>query len=136
MYRSDDGGASWQSIEKGLPSDFGFPAGAHPRDPETLFLIPLNGAEKGRFVPDAKAAVWRTRDGGKTWADLRNGLPQENAYFGVLRQAMATDRLEPAGIYFGTGTGALFASADEGESWMSIADHLPTISSVETYVID
>jgi photosystem II stability/assembly factor-like uncharacterized protein len=136
MYRSDDGGIVWESIENGLPSDFGFPAGAHPRDPDTLFLIPLNGAEQGRFVPDAKAAVWRTRDGGKSWQDLRNGLPQENAYFGVLRQAMATDRLEPAGVYFGTGTGTLFASADEGESWVAVADHLPVISSVETYVID
>ena len=136
MYRSDDGGETWQSIEEGLPSDFGFPAGAHPRDPETLYLIPLNGAEKGRFVPDGKAAVWRTRDGGKTWTDLRNGLPQENAYFGVLRQAMATDRMEPAGVYFGTGTGTLYGSADEGESWFEIAQHLPTISSVETYVID
>lgn len=136
MYRSEDGGIVWESIEDGLPSSFGFPAGAHPRDPDTLFLIPLNGAEEGRYVPDAKAAVWRTRDGGRTWQDLREGLPQEAAYFGVLRQAMATDRLEPAGVYFGTGSGTLYASADEGESWTAIADHLPTISSVETYVID
>ena len=64
-----------------------------------------------------KAAVWRTRDGGDSWEALREGLPQRNVFFGVLRQAMATDRLEPAGIYFGTNTGALFASADEGDSW-------------------
>lgn len=136
MYRSDDGGREWQSIEAGLPSDFGFPAAAHPHDPDTIFLIPLNGAEKGRFVPDGKAAVWRSRDGGGNWSDLRNGLPQEHAFFGVLRQAMATDRLEPAGVYFGTGSGALYASADEGENWMLIAEHLPTISSVETLVVD
>ena len=67
-------------------------------------------------MPDARAAVWRTRDGGDSWEDLREGLPQRNVFFGVLRQAMATDRLEPAGIYFGTNTGALFASADEGDS--------------------
>ena len=85
--------------------------------PDTLFLLPLNGDIHGRYVPDAKAAVWRTRDRGETWQELREGLPQENAYFGVLRQAMATDRLEPAGVYFGTSGGALFASADEGESW-------------------
>ncbi|WP_026873558.1 WD40/YVTN/BNR-like repeat-containing protein [Inquilinus limosus] len=136
MYRSDDGGRSWESIEAGLPSSFGFPAAAHPRDADTLFLLPLNGDIKGRFVPDARAAVWRTRDGGASWQDLRRGLPQENAYFGVLRQAMATDRLDPAGVYFGTSGGALFASADEGESWDCVAQHLPSILSVETLVVD
>lgn len=136
MYRSDDGGKRWVSIEKGLPSTFGFPAAAHPRDPETLYLVPLNGDSAGRYVPDAKAAVWRTRDAGKQWQAMRNGLPQENAYIGVLRQAMATDRLDPSGVYFGTSSGALFASADEGESWINVAQHLPTILSVETLVVD
>ena len=136
MYRSDDGGQRWESIEAGLPSSFGFPAAAHPRDPSTLYLLPLNGDSAGRCVPDAKAAVWRTRDGGGTWEDLRNGLPQGNTYFGVLRQAMATDRLEPAGVYFGTSTGTLFASADEGDSWTCVAQHLPTILSVETLVVE
>ncbi|BCH24501.1 WD40/YVTN/BNR-like repeat-containing protein [Mesorhizobium sp. L-8-3] len=136
MYRSDDGGASWRSIEKGLPSTFGFPAATHPRDPDTVFLLPLNGDTAGRYVPDAKGAVWRSRDGGETWQDLRKGLPQKNAYFGVLRQAMATDRLDPAGVYFGTSSGALFVSADEGESWTAVAEHLPTVLSVETLVLD
>lgn len=136
MYRSDDGGASWQSIEKGLPSSFGFPAAVHPHDPDTLFLVPLNGDIAGRFMPDAKAAVWRTRDGGASWSALRTGLPQENAYFNVLRQALATDTLEPAGVYFGTGSGEVYGSADEGESWSRIAEHLPTISSVETLVVE
>jgi photosystem II stability/assembly factor-like uncharacterized protein len=134
MYRSDDGGQTWDSIESGLPSSFGFPAVAHPRDPDTLFLLPLNGDSAGRYVPDGKAAVWRTRDGGAGWRALRHGLPQHNAFFGVLRQAMAADRLEPAGIYAGTNTGTLFASADEGESWTTIAQHLPPILSVETLV--
>ncbi|MCL4767916.1 MAG: glycoside hydrolase [Hyphomicrobiaceae bacterium] len=135
MYRSDDGGRSWQSIEAGLPSTFGFPAAAHPRDPATLYLLPLNGDIAGRFVPDGKTAVWRTRDAGARWQALREGLPQKNAFLGVLRQAMATDRLDPAGVYFGTSSGALFASADEGESWSCIAQHLPTITSVETMVV-
>ena len=132
MYRSDDGGRSWQSIETGLPSSFGFPAVTHPRDPDTAYLVPLNGDSAGRFMPDAAAAVWRTRDGGRSWQDLRRGLPQENAYLTVLRRALATDALSPAGIYFGTNTGELFASADEGESWTMIARHLPPILSVET----
>ena len=136
MYRSDDAGQSWQSIEAGLPSSFGFPAAVHPRDPDTLYLIPLNGDIRGRYMPDAQAAVWKTRDGGGTWQAKRNGLPQENVFYGVLRQAMATDRLDPAGVYFGTSSGALYASADEGESWTAVAEHLPTILSVETMVVD
>ena len=136
MYRSDDGGRQWHSIEAGLPSSFGFPALAHPRDPDTLYLVPLNGDIAGRYVPDGAAAVWRTRDGGETWHALREGLPQHNAFFGVLRQAMATDGLEPAGIYAGTNTGTLFASIDEGETWTDIAHHLPPILSVETMVVE
>jgi photosystem II stability/assembly factor-like uncharacterized protein len=136
MYRSEDGGRSWASIENGLPSSFGFPAAVHKQDPDTLFLLPLNGDIAGRYVPDGKAAVWRTRDGGKSWQALREGLPQKNAFFGVLRQAMDTDGLQPGGVYFGTNTGALFASADEGENWNCIAQHLPVISSVKTLVID
>jgi photosystem II stability/assembly factor-like uncharacterized protein len=136
MYRSDDGGRSWASIEKGLPSSFGFPTAVHPRDPDTVYMLPLNGDIAGRYMPDARTAVWRSRDAGASWRALREGLPQENAFFGVLRQALATDSREPAGVYFGTGSGALFASADEGESWRCIAQHLPTITSVETLVVD
>ena len=136
MYRSDDGGKSWESIERGLPSTFGFPATAHPRDPDTLYLVPLNGDVQGRFVPDGKAAVWRTNDRGKTWQDLRNGLPQEQAFIGVLRQAMAADSLDPAGIYFGTSSGAVYASSDEGESWTAVAEHMPGILSIETLVMN
>jgi photosystem II stability/assembly factor-like uncharacterized protein len=136
MYRSEDGGRHWDSIEAGLPSSFGFPATTHPRDPDTLFLLPLNGDSVGRYPPDGRTAVWRTRDGGASWRDLREGLPQKDTYFAVLRQAMATDPLEPAGVYFGTNTGALFASADEGDSWRCVARHLPTVLSVETLVFE
>jgi hypothetical protein len=135
MYRSENGGRNWESIEAGLPSSFGFPAVAHPRDPMTLYLLPLNGDTAGRYVPDGRAAVWRTRDAGANWEALRDGLPQENAFFGVLRQAMASDRLEPVGIYAGTNTGTLFASADEGDSFSCIAQHLPPILSVETLAV-
>ena len=136
MYRSDDGGQAWRSIEAGLPSSFGFPAVAHPRDPDTLYLLPLNGDTAGRFVPDGQAAVWRTRDGGTSWQAMRDGLPQHNAFFGVLRQAMAVDTLSPAGVYAGTNTGSLYASADDGTTWRCVADHLPPIYSVETMVLE
>lgn len=136
MYRSEDGGRTWNEIKNGLPSTFGFPCAAHLSEKETFYLIPLNGDILGRYMPDAKAAVWRTRDGGESWEDLRQGLPQEQAFFGVLRQAMATDEIDSAGVYFGTSSGSVFVSADEGESWREVAKHLPTITSVETLVVD
>ncbi len=135
VYRSLDGGRQWAEVTPGLPSDFGFPMAAHPRDPMTVWTIPLNGAERGRFVPDARLGVWRTHDGGEAWVRSGDGLPQENAYVGVLREAMAVDRLDPVGVYFGTSTGQLYGSRDEGRSWDLIADHLPPIWSVEAAVV-
>ncbi|SFR32473.1 WD40/YVTN/BNR-like repeat-containing protein [Litoreibacter janthinus] len=131
VWRSSDGGRSWDDITEGLPSTFGFPIRVHPRDPDTIWTLPLNGDSSGRFPLDAAAAVWRSKDGGATWQDLRNGLPQESCYFTVLRQAMAGDACEPAGLYFGTNSGSVFASIDEGENWKEIARHLPTILAVE-----
>lgn len=131
VWRSSDGGRSWDDITAGLPSTFGFPISVHPRDPDTLWTLPLNGDSVGRFPPDAAAAVWRSRDGGQSWQAQRSGLPQKGCFFTVLRQAMACDTRDPAGVYFGTNSGSVFASLDEGDTWNEIARHLPTILAVE-----
>ncbi len=135
QYRSTDGGLTWQDISAGLPSQFGFPMVAHPRDPLTAWVIPLTPPEEGRLMPDGKAAVWRTHDAGDDWIRGDAGLPQENAHIGVLREAMARDELDPVGVYFGTSTGQLFGSADGGGSWSSIVTTLPPIWSVEAVVV-
>lgn len=131
VFRSNDDGRSWRDVTAGLPSTFGFPIAVHPRDPQTIWTLPLNGDSIGRYPPDASAAVWRSRDGGDNWKKFQSGLPDKDCYFTVLRQAMATDGGTPAGVYFGSNSGSIFASFDEGESWQEIAKHLPTILSVE-----
>lgn len=131
VFRSRDGGRHWDDVTEGLPSTFGFPIAVHPHDPEVIWTLPLNGDAEGRYPPDAAAAIWKSVDGGETWRACREGLPQENCFFTVLRQAMATDRQRQAGLAFGTNTGSVFYSRDEGESWDEIARHLPTVLSVE-----
>jgi photosystem II stability/assembly factor-like uncharacterized protein len=133
MHRSDDQGLTWREISEGLPTEFGFAAAVHPHDRETFYVIPLDPGH-GRFMPDGKAAVWRTRDAGSSWQRLDKGLPQNDAHLGVLRRGMTIDAEESPGLYFGTSTGQIFASADEGDSWSEIASYLPAISSVEVTV--
>jgi photosystem II stability/assembly factor-like uncharacterized protein len=135
MHRSDDAGATWTEITDGLPTEFGFAAAAHPHDKDTFYVVPLDPGH-GRTMPDGQAAVWRTRDAGSKWQRLDNGLPQEGAYVGVLREGMAIDGDDEPGLYFGTSTGQVFASLDEGDSWDEIAAYLPGISSIEVAVVD
>ena len=97
-------------------------------------MIPLDPGH-GRIMPEGRAAVWRTRDAGSSWQRLDRGLPQRDAHLGVLREGLAIDSLDVPGLYFGTSTGQVFASADEGDSWNEIASYLPAISSVEVAVI-
>jgi photosystem II stability/assembly factor-like uncharacterized protein len=132
VYRSRDGGRNWDDITEGLPSTFGFPIAVDPANPERIWTIPLNGDMQGRFPPGASAAVWRSDDAGESWTATRNGLPQRDCYFTVLRQAMATSNGGQTGVYFGTNSGSVFASHDHGDNWQEIARHLPTVLSVET----
>ncbi len=135
MHRSDDGGGSWTEITEGLPSEFGFAAAVHPHDRDTFYVIPLDPGH-ARTMHDGKASVWRTRDAGSSWERLYKGLPQEDAYLGVLRAGMTNDRLDSPGFYFGTSTGQVFGSTDEGETWSELAGYLPAISSVEVAVVE
>lgn len=134
FYRSDDSGDTWDEVTEGLPSDFGFPMAIHPREPETIFAAPLEGANF-RCPPEGKLQVHRSRDGGKSWEALSKGLPQRRAYMGIYRENMSTDQADPAGVYLGTNTGKVYFSADEGESWKVLADNLPPVTSVEATVL-
>ena len=129
IYRSDDGGGSWQAMTSIAGVDFGFPVVAHPSRPDTAYLIPLQGAEY-RCTPDGKCVVWRTSDAGATWEPLTNGLPQEDAHLTILRDAFTNDGDDPAGLYFGTRTGEVYGSADDGDSWQELAARLPPVLSV------
>jgi photosystem II stability/assembly factor-like uncharacterized protein len=110
--------------------------GTHPRDPATAWVIPLTHPEEGRYAPDGALAVWQTRDRGNSWERHGDGLPQEHAYVGVFREALSVDRGDPAGIYFGTSTGQLYGSVDEGASWQVVAENLPTVWGVQAIEVD
>lgn len=130
LYRSDDGGESWKDVANGVPSDFGFAMAIHPEDPDCAWIVPLE-SDQFRCTPDGRLRVYRTRNAGKKWEPMTKGLPQKEAYETVLRDAMAVDSLEPVGVYFGTRSGKLFASSDEGKKWSTVADGLPAIVSVK-----
>jgi photosystem II stability/assembly factor-like uncharacterized protein len=129
-YRSDDGGRSWTEITAGLPSDFGYGIVVDPNDPDTVFQIPESGSHL-RAPVDGKLRVYRSRDGGATWASASSGLPAEHVYVTVLREAMDIDSHEPCGVYFGTSGGQVFASTDAGESWEEIVSYLPRVLNVK-----
>lgn len=137
VYRSDSGGQDWQDISEGLPSRFGFVLGLHSQDPQTLYVLPEDqalGDEIGgsvRYVSEGKMRVFRSRNGGSDWEPLTKGLPQQNAYLHFMREGMATDSLDPCGIYAGSTTGQIFYSRDDGNHWELLLDYLPPINSLE-----
>ena len=134
LYRSDNRGDSWQDIARGLPSDFGFGMVMHPHDPDSVYILPVE-SDEFRCTPDGRLRVYRTRNAGASWDALERGLPQKGAYETVLRDAFSSDSLDPAGIYFGTRSGKLYASRDEGKSWKKILEGLPQIMCVKAAVI-
>jgi photosystem II stability/assembly factor-like uncharacterized protein len=133
-YRSDDRGDSWTEITGGLPSDFGYAVATDPNDADSGYVIPEESSHVRTTVGGA-ITVYRSRDAGARWTPLTRGLPQENAYVTILREAIDTDDLDPCGVYFGTSGGHLFASADGGDSWELIAGFLPRILSVEAATV-
>lgn len=132
VFVSDDAGDSWQRISAGLPHDFGFPMAATARG--DFFVVPLL-ADTNRVVPDGALKVWRTRDRGRTWRAMTKGLPQKEHFVGVLRDAMAADTLEPAGLYLGTTGGELFYSKDAGGSWEKLPTSFPRITTVKVWEV-
>lgn len=133
LYRSDDAGESWRDVARGVPSEFGFAMAIHPHDPDTVYVVPLE-SDAFRCTPDGKLRVYRTRNGGRSWEALTRGLPQKGAFETVLRDALATDTLDPAGVYFGTRSGKLFGSRNGGASWDLVADGLPPVVCVRAVV--
>ena len=134
LYRSDDGADTWQDVANGVPSDFGFPLVVHPHEPDTVYIVPLE-SDEFRCTPEARLRVYRSRDAGASWQALEEGLPQEDAYETVLRDALCMDGCPAAGVYFGTRSGKLFASPDAGDSWQPVAEGLPPIVCVKAALV-
>ena len=130
VMRTDNAGDSWQEVSGNLPTDFGFVVDVHAHEPETVYVVPIT-SDSHHFVMDGKLRVYRSRTGGNEWEALSSGLPQENCYVNVLRDAMAVDSLDSCGIYFGTTGGQVYGSADAGDHWAPIMRDLPSVLSVE-----
>ena len=134
VMRSDNAGEEWYEVSGNLPSDFGFPIAVHAHEPETIYVVPIK-SDSEHYPPDGKLRVYRSRTGGNEWEALTKGLPQEDCYVNVYRSAFAVDSLDSCGLYFGTTGGQVYASADSGDSWMTVADNLPAVLSVEVQVL-
>lgn len=134
VMRSDDAGDLWREVSGNLPSDFGFPIAVHAHEPETIYVVPIK-SDSEHYPPEGKLRVYRSRNGGNKWEALTKGLPQENCYVNVLRNALTVDTLDSCGIYFGTTGGQVYASADSGDSWQAVVHDLPAVLSVEAQTL-
>jgi len=135
VMRSDDAGENWHEVSGNLPTDFGFVIDVHAHEPETLYVVPIK-SDSEHFPIDGKLRVYRSRSGGNEWEPLAKGLPEKDCYVNVLRDAMAVDRLDECGVYFGTTGGQVYASADAGDNWMPIVRDLPAVLSVEVQTMN
>jgi hypothetical protein len=134
VMRSDDAGERWTEVSGNLPSDFGFPIAVHAHEPETVYVVPIK-SDAEHYPPQGRLRVARSTTGGHDWELLSHGLPQEDCYVNVLRDAMAVDTLDPCGVYFGTTGGQVYASPDGGDRWTPIVEHLPAVLSVEVQTL-
>jgi len=135
IYRIDRPSQQWTRVGNSMPKrvgDVGFPMVVHPRDADTAWVFPMDGTTVWpRTSPEGRPCAYVTRNGGKTWKRLDSGMPESQAWWTVKRQAMTADAQDPVGLYFGTTSGDLWMSRDEGDRWTCIARHLPEIYAVE-----
>lgn len=140
IYRLDRPSDTWERIGRNMPAevgDIGFPMVVHPRDPDTAWVIPMDGTTIWpRTSVSGRPAAYRTRDAGSTWERLDAGLPRRDAWLTIKRQAFGADTCEPVGLYFGTTSGEVWASSTEGEGWRSIARHLPEVYSIVAGMVE
>jgi photosystem II stability/assembly factor-like uncharacterized protein len=134
VMRTDDAGDNWREVSGNLPSDFGFPIDVHAHEPQWIYVVPIK-SDSEHYPPEGKLRVYRSKTGGGEWEALTKGLPQENCYVNILRDAMAVDQLEDCGIYFGTTGGQVYCSPNGGDSWAPIARDLPAVLSVEVQTL-
>jgi len=134
VMRTDNSGDQWTEVSGNLPTDFGFVIDVNTNEPETIYVVPIK-SDSEHYVHEGKLRVFRSRSGGNEWEALTKGLPQQDCYVNVLRDAMSVDSLDPCGIYFGTSGGQVYASADDGDSWTAIVHDLPPVLSVEVQTL-
>jgi photosystem II stability/assembly factor-like uncharacterized protein len=134
VLRSDDAGYNWTKISGNLPTDFGFVIDINSNEPETVYVVPIK-SDSEHFPLDGKLRVYRSKTGGNEWEELAKGLPGKDCYVNVLRDAMAVDKLDTCGVYFGTTGGQVYVSPDGGDSWNAIVHDLPAVLSVEVQTL-
>jgi photosystem II stability/assembly factor-like uncharacterized protein len=134
IMRSDNAGSQWHEVSGNLPTDFGFVIDVHAHEPETIYVVPIT-SDGLHYVPEGKLRVYRSKSGGNEWEPLSKGLPQKDCYVNILRDAMAVDKLDDCGIYFGTTGGQVYCSPSAGDSWLPIVHDLPAVLSVEVQTL-
>jgi photosystem II stability/assembly factor-like uncharacterized protein len=134
VMRSDNAGDLWREVSGNLPTDFGFVIDVHAHEPETIYVVPIK-SDSEHYPLDGKLRVYRSKTGGNEWEALTKGLPQNDCYVNVLRDAMSVDALDKCGVYFGTTGGQVYASSDAGDNWQPIVRDLPAVLSVEAQTL-